>query len=319
MRFSVVVVNHNGLGWSRRAVESALSQEGVAVQVVVVDNGSTDGSLEEIEALGDPRLTVLKIGYNSGFCEACNRGFLAADGDMVCQLNDDAEYLPGALKAVDQGAEQNPTAGSFALSMRFLDRPTVLNSTGALVRWDGTGLDRDYGRRLNTLEALWNYDLQTRDTLGPCGGASAWRREVLAQLLPLPDFFIYGEDTDMALRARRLGYGSVYLPRAAVLHRGSMTTGKWKGGRKMELLVGNAAKLMVRNFGWPALARGLLVFTVRTAILTAKGDPEAAPRRKALLMLWRERGELGKQRAAIRATGPDARVAKWIGLHANGR
>ncbi len=312
-RFSVVLVNYNGREWTGEAVQSVLDQEGVTAEAIVVDNASTDGSREDLEQFvrssGPVEVRVLPQAANIGFAAGCNRGFEAARGELIVQLNNDAFLEEGALAAADRALAAHPEAGSLALSVRFRDRPGVLNSTGLVVFRDGSGRDRDF--ELSVPEGPH----EPTQTVGATGGAAVWRREVLERIGPLDeDFFMYSEDIDIALRAQRAGYACVYVPDAVVLHRFGASVSREPAGWRIEMAHRNSARVMVRNFGTAALAWGVFAFTARVVTLRLRvGRDESRARAKAVGFMVREWGKLRKQRRAIRALGPDRRVDSWIG------
>lgn len=315
-RFSVITVNYNGLGWTKAAVLSVLSQGGPSVEVLVVDNASKDGSLEELKALeGHGPVRLLPQTANIGFAAACNRGYEASRGDLILLLNNDAKLEPGALTAAEAAVARHPEAGSFALSMRFLDEPSKLNSTGLWVFWDGSTVDRDFGRPVSQGPAT------EEPVVGPMGGAALWRREALEKVGFLEEaFFMYAEDTDQALRAQRAGFASVYVPDAVVLHKGSVSVNREPRKWALELLHRNSMRVLSRNFGTPARWRGLLVFAARVVTGTLRNGPtDGAARLKALGFGLSHRKQLAEQRRRIRALGPDARVSVWIQLRAPSR
>lgn len=314
-RFSVITVNYNGLGWTKAAVLSVLGQQGPSVEVLVVDNASKDGSLEELRLLERPGPTPVRLlpqDSNLGFAAACNRGYQASRGDLILLLNNDARLEPGALAAAEAAVARHPEAGSFALSMRFLDEPSTLNSTGLWAFWDGSTVDRDFGKPVS------QGPVSEGPVVGPMGGAALWKREVLEKVGFLEEeFFMYAEDTDQALRAQRAGFACIHVPDAVVLHKGSVSVNREPRKWALELLHRNSMRVLARNFGTPARWRALMVFAARVVTGTLRnGGMDGAARLKALGFGFRHRKELREQRRAIRALGPDARVSVWLHLRA---
>ena len=108
LRFSGVLVNYNGLGWTVKALESVLAQRHPLVEAIVADSGSTDGSVPEIEAWiaahGDLPARLLPFEENIGFAAGCNRAFEVARGELLYLLNNDAETRGGVLDRIDAPA-----------------------------------------------------------------------------------------------------------------------------------------------------------------------------------------------------------------------
>jgi hypothetical protein len=245
---------------------------------------------------------------NIGFVAGSNRGFAAARGSFLVQLDNDAEMGEGALAAVEAAFAHHPEVGSVALSLRFLDRPNVLNSTGLVVYQDGTARDRDF-------EVAVEDDPPTPCmTAGASGGAAAWRREVIERVGPLAEeFFMYSGDVDMALRAQRAGYACLYVPDAVVFHRFGASVAREPAAWRAELAHRNSARVLVGNFGRFALARGVVAFALRVFTLRVRvGREEARARLRAVGFMLREWRSLGSQRRAIRKLGPDRLVDRWV-------
>ncbi len=310
LRFSVVLVNYNGLGWTVKALESVRAQGHPSVEAVVVDSGSTDGSVGEIEAWvrdhPDLPTRLLPFPENIGFAVGCNRAFEVSRGELIYLLNNDAEMQAGVLDRIDALAREHPEAGSFMCSMRFTDEPNTINSTGIVAFWDGSAMDRKWKRPLSENPGL-------SEVLGPCGGAAVWRREVLLKVGFLDEeFFMYSEDVDLAMRAQRAGYSCLYVPDAVVHHKGSLTAGRSPKLGLMEIQYRNVLLTLLRNFPAGARLRGWFMFTLRFATGFARyGRADIHCRLHAVRFVFRNRKRLAKERAAIRALGPDSRVLRW--------
>jgi GT2 family glycosyltransferase len=310
----VILVNYNGLGWTVRALDSVAAQRHPSVEVLVVDSGSSDASPEEIEAwMGrHPQVhpQLLRFRENIGFAVGCNRAFERSRGELLFLLNNDALMQEGVLDRADAAAREHPEAGSFMCSMRFLDSPERINSTGVVAFWDGTAMDRNWMRPLeeNPREVV--------EVLGPCGGAAVWRREVLEKVGFLDEeFFMYSEDVDLAMRARRAGYVSLYLPDAVVLHKGGATAARAPKIPLMEIQYRNVLLLMTRNFPALARVRGWIMYFARFATgFRRHGWTDTHCRFFAIRYVLARRERLAQERRAIRALGPDARVMRWTFL-----
>ncbi len=238
---TVVIPNWNG----RRllpACLAALEQQSLPdFEIVVVDNGSTDGSADWIRA-NHPTVRLLVNQENLGFATAVNQGIRASHGRFVALLNSDTEADRDWLAALVAAAEADPGAGMCASKMLFADRPEVINSTGicldlAGIAWDCRGGETDD-----------NLDQAPREVFGPCGGAALYRREMLEEIgLFDEDFFAYLEDVDLAWRARRAGWRALYVPSARVLH-GHSATGVEGSPFKSFHLGRNKIWLLVKNY-----------------------------------------------------------------------
>jgi len=217
----IVILNWNGRDYIRGCVRSALDQTYGNFRVLVVDNGSTDGSRETV-ADEFPEAGLLPLPDNLHFARGSNAGFEEALRDPECAfvapLNNDTRVDPEWLASLVASA-QEPRVGTVASKMVFMDRPEILNSTGIAIARDGSGLDRGWNQRDEG-----QFDTAV-DVFGPSAGAALYRREVLETVgLFDADFVAYYEDLDLAWRARLAGWEGRFSPRAVVFHKYSAST-----------------------------------------------------------------------------------------------
>ncbi len=216
---SVVIPNWNGLVHMPVCLEALRGQTYRDLEVIVVDNGSTDGSTAWI-ADEYPEVRQLILDRNLGLTGANNRGFRAARGEVLISLNNDTEAEPDLVAALVGALCEHPEAGIAAAKMRLFDRRDVLHSAG-----DGYGVD---GIPFN--RGVWQRDEGQFDRpgwiFGGCGGAVAYRRAMLDQVgLFDESFFMYCEDVDLNWRAQLAGWPCWYTPDAVVYHKLSATGG----------------------------------------------------------------------------------------------
>jgi hypothetical protein len=214
---TVIIPNWNGQHLLAPCLKALAAQTDQDHEVVLVDNGSQDGSVEWVRS-HFPAVRVLAQARNLGFAAAVNQGIRASDSCYVATLNNDTEPAPGWLAELVTSAESAPRVGMCASKMLFADRPGVINSTGICVDRAGIAWDRRGGEVDDEREAA------PVEVFGPCGGAALYRRAMLDEIgLFDEDFFAYLEDVDLAWRARRAGWRCLYAPAARVLHRHSAT------------------------------------------------------------------------------------------------
>lgn len=247
MKVSAIVVNRDGGPLLRAAVESLLGQDVAGgLEVIVVDNGSTDGSHEVVEARFAGRVTVVRNGENLGFGAANNVGIRASRGEFVLLLNNDAEAAPGCVAALVRAAA-DPRVGMVA--PKVLDHATRrrIDTVGHLVFPDG--LNRGRGR----LEPdTGQYD-GCRTALFPSGAAALFRRATLDDVgLFDESFFLYGEDADLGLRARRAGWECAFAPDAVAYHHYSRTAGAHSSLKAFHV-ERNRVWVLVKLFPWTAV------------------------------------------------------------------
>jgi len=218
MRLSVVIVNWNSREHLRDCLASLGAQSHRDLEIVVVDNGSSDGSAEMVAGVF-PAVRLIRSGENLGFAEGCNRGFAASTGPWIATVNNDAVAEPDwAARLVEAAALVPPDCGMLQSLMLYRDRPTIVNSAGLDLNPRGSGDDRWIGRPRPPLD-----DDRLQEIFCPTGGAAAYRREML-EAIRLddgyfdPQHFMYSEDLDLGWRARLAGWTAYYVPGAVVLH-----------------------------------------------------------------------------------------------------
>jgi GT2 family glycosyltransferase len=270
---SVIVVNWNRAEMLRACLESLVRQEGIVFEVVVVDNGSADGSLDVVREFRDSRRLDLQIvanRENRGFCEANNQGIAAARGALIGLLNNDAEAESGWLAAL-AAAFDRPEIGMAASKILVYEEPSRIDKCGHLIFPDGQNRGRgsgeiDSGQYDRREEALW-----------PDGCAAMYRREMFAEIGGFDeDFFAYGDDAELGLRARLAGWECVYVPAAVVRHRRGSTLGKYSM-KRIELIERNRVLLAAKLFPWRLLALNPFFYALRlcagaAAALRGRGE-----------------------------------------------
>lgn len=256
---SVVIVSHNGKKYLLRCLPTLFSQDYNNFEVIVVDNGSTDGLAAWLRA-EYPQVTLIPNHENLGYCTATNQGIAASQGEYIIVLDDDTVLEPGFLTAMITAAETSEDIGMVA-SLIVLDHaPELIDSAGIEV--DGAGLA--WNRHIGQPAA--NEPDQPLDVFGPAGAAGLYARRMLDQIGWLDeDYFIYYDDSDIAWRGQRAGWRCLYTPKAKVRHVHSATSGKWSPF-KSYLLGRNKLWTMIKNY---PLGRFLLYLPVIIAFEVA--------------------------------------------------
>ncbi len=243
---SIITVNWNGRHLLERCLHSLKTQTYASFDIVVVDNGSSDGSVEWVEA-NYPAATIIRNDRNLGFAVALNQGIQASDAPYVVTLNNDTEVVPGWLETLIQAAESAPDVGMCASHILFDDRRHIVDSMGIKVDWSGTAWNQGHGHP----------EPGNREEPIPVWGASAaaalYRRAMLDDIgLFDEDFFAYYEDVDLAWRAQSAGWRCLYVPAAIVYHVHSATAGR-NPRFKQYHISRNKLWTLVKNYRAPQL------------------------------------------------------------------
>ncbi len=218
MTVSVIIPNFNGKAILRNCLVSLLEHDRKPDQIVVVDNGSSDGSTKVIKE-EFPQVTLISLENNTGFTGANNLGLQASTGDNLVLLNNDCIVEPNWLYNLEKRME-DPSIAAVTSSMRNISDVNLMDSAGGKIDW--MGFSRDIGKG----EPASSYS-ESMDIPFPSGGAVMIRRSALPDPSKLfwNRLFAYQEDLDLGLELIRTGWKVVYEPTAIVRHMHSATAG----------------------------------------------------------------------------------------------
>ena len=241
LKVSIVVPNWNGMRFVGMCLDSLAQLDFEGHEVIIVDNGSIDGSREMIEEKY-PWVRLLKMPDNMGFAIACNEGIKASNAEYIVLLNNDIEVTPNWLKELYEGMERHPECGMGTTKMMFLDNRDVFYNTGDLFHSWSSGGGRGQGEKDTGQYEKEDY------VFGACAGAGIYRREFFNQVgLFDEDFFIFAEDVDINMRGQLKGLKAVYLPKAKVFHIGTATVGLYSD-RYVYLCKRNDIWVFIKNY-----------------------------------------------------------------------
>ena len=246
MKVSVVTPNYNGLKFLNNYFETLLIQSRFIEEIIIIDNASTDGSIEFIEEFMDSsnypiKIVLIKNEDNLGFAPAVNQGIEQAK----CENNDvELEWnaLEEIIKAMDESIELGENPFSIQSKMIQHYNRKLIDDAGdeyTLLAWtkkvgDGQPVDRY---------------LDKREIFSSCAGAALYRKSALEEIgLFDANFFAYVEDIDLAYRAQIYGYRNYFCPDSIVYHYGSATSGSRYNEFKIRLAARNNVFLIYKNF-----------------------------------------------------------------------
>ena len=242
---TIIIPNYNGLKFMDECIRSLNAQTYPNFRTLVVDNGSTDGS---VEWLKEHQIDTIFLPENTGFSGAVNVGIKAADTPYVLLLNNDVRvdeyFVAEMVRAIGQSER------IFSVSSRMIQmyHPELLDDAGDMYSILGWAYQRGVGRSSEL------YQKSCR-VFSACAGAAIYRRAVFDEIGLFDELhFAYLEDIDVGWRAKLYGYDNVYCPDAAVYHVGSGTSGSRYNSFKVRLAARNCIYLNYKNMpGWQLL------------------------------------------------------------------
>jgi hypothetical protein len=314
-RVGVVIPSWNGLEDLRDCLASVRAQEGADAEIMVVDNGSTDGTRSFLQREDIPHVA---LPANAGFAPAVNLGVSRTASPLVLLLNADTILEPDCLAVLAASMPGDPAVGGVQPRLLALDRgdprdrddPAVtVDSVGQALTGDGRA--REEGRGL----PQGSVPMARREVFGLCGAACMLRRELFTGLGGYDErYFSFYEDVDLNVRARIAGWRFLLEPEAVVWHVGEAA---WRLG--FERPTADNARLVARNrlatqvkfvparriprIAMVEVGSVVLAAAGRRLRLTLKGKVEA--------LRWLP--ELLRERRRLRQTGEPARAQAWLG------
>jgi GT2 family glycosyltransferase len=241
---STIIVNHERRDLLQSCLESlerALGAVDEETELIVVDNGSRDGSAALVRERF-PAIKVVALDRNEGFAGGVSRGIDQARGEWIAVFNNDTTVEPDAVAVMLEAGRLHPRVGAVAAQMRFADRRDVLNSAGLELDRLGIAADRLVGKRVDNHGPRLPYEV-----FGATGGAAIFRRDMLNQVGGFDEsYFAFFEDADLAWRAHSHGWRALYAPEAVVYHHHSATA-QHGSPAKLYLVGRNRVRTLAKN------------------------------------------------------------------------
>lgn len=245
---SIVIVTWNSAKHLPRCLACLRAQTFQDFELILVDNGSTDGTAEGIqEKHPDLDIKVIALEKNLGFATANNLGARMARGKWLVLLNADAFPEPDWLEKLLSAARENPEFTFFSSRQIQFDKPDLLDGAGDSYHVSGLAWRRYYNHNRQ------KYGTRPEEVFGACAAAALYKRECFLTVNGFDeDYFSYFEDVDLSFRLRLAGGRCLYVPQATVHHVGSASSGKmsdfviYHGHRNLEWTY-------LKNMPWPLL------------------------------------------------------------------
>ena len=251
MKVSVVTPNYNGIKFLNNYFETLLIQSRFIEEIIIIDNASTDGSIEFIEEfIKSPNypidIRLIKNEENLGFAPAVNQGIALAKCEYIYSLNNDVELEWNALDEIINAMEDSIDLGENPFSIQS---KMIQHYNRALI--DDAGDEYtilSWTKKTGDGQPIEKYN-EKREIFSSCAGAALYRKSVLEEIGPFDEnFFAYVEDVDLAYRAQIYGYRNYYCPNSIVYHYGSATSGSRYNEFKIKLAARNNVFLIYKNF-----------------------------------------------------------------------
>lgn len=265
-------------------LEALLHDQSQEYDIIIVDNGSIDGSAEYINSLqkeqtkqkeGRHQIFLIINNENMGFCKAVNQGIEAAKTPYVVLLNNDTKIIQGFVMHLEQALESGKDVFSVSAKMLMMNQPDRIDGAGDYYCALGWAFARGKGK----IASEPRYQ-KRREVFSACGGAAIYRAEVLKKIgLFDENHFAYLEDLDLGFRAKIYGYRNLYEPKAQVYHVGSGFSGSQYNDFKTGLASANSVYVILKNMPFLQIVLNLVFllpgFAAKCAFFSKKGMGKA--------------------------------------------
>lgn len=262
VKSTVVIPNYNGIKYIEACLESLFAGTTTDFEVIMVDNASTDGSLELIKEKF-PQVSLIENQENTGFDKAVNQGILASKTPYVILLNNDTKVELAFVHELEKMMEQDKSLFSASAKMIALHDKDKMDDAGDFYCALGWAFAKGKGKNPTLYQKSY-------DVFAACAGAAIYRRECFEEIgLFDENHFAYLEDIDIGYRAQLYGYRNCFAPNAVVYHAGSATSGSRYNAFKTKLASQNSIYLVYKNMPFlqilinvPFLFAGFLIKTL---------------------------------------------------------
>lgn len=236
---SIVIPNYNGNKYLKPCLDSVYAQSFKDLELIIIDNASTDGSYEWVKDYKD--IQFKRLNQNYGFSRAVNEGIYLAKGEYILLLNNDTIMAADFLEEILKEMKKHPKAFAVCSKMIQYHNPDLIDDAGdeySLMGWTRKRGDGQSISKYTTSEAVFS----------ACAGAALYRRAIFEEIGYFDEnFFAYMEDVDISYRARIYGYENRYCATAKIHHIGSATSGSRYNAFKVKLAAQNNIYVPYKN------------------------------------------------------------------------
>ena len=246
MKVSVVTPNYNGEKFLKTFLDSLNEDSEYIGEVIIIDNGSSDGSVGYLKnnSYNFP-LVLIENSENLGFAPAVNQGILKAKNELIFSINNDTEIKKGTIKALIDLINSSDEIFSVQAKMLQYNNKELIDDVGDeynLLAWTKKTGENHHSNEYSEVKEIFS----------SCAGAAMYKKSILDEIgLFDNNFFAYMEDVDLALRSKINGYKNLLCPEAIVYHIGSATSGSRYNEFKVKLAARNNVWVVYKNLPIP--------------------------------------------------------------------
>lgn len=244
---SVIIPNYNGLKYLKNCLNSLKNENKLFLEIIIVENGSNDGSAEYLNKLKDQSIKVIYNKKNLGFAKAVNQGINESNSEYVCLLNNDVEIANNFFSNLLNCIENDSKIFSVSSKMLQHDNRNLIDDAGDEYNLFAWSKKIANGKPLNTYN-------DSKEVFSSCAGAAMYRKAIFKEIGYFDEnFFAYLEDIDISYRALINGYKNIYCPEAICYHVGSASSGSKHNEFKTNLSPRNNIWVVYKNMPWPQI------------------------------------------------------------------
>jgi GT2 family glycosyltransferase len=300
---SIVVPNWNGEDVIGECLDSLRAQTFKDFEIIVVDNNSSDSSLDVIKSRY-PEVKLISLPENKGFCTAVNTGIINSQGEYIAILNNDTEVVPSWLEVLYKAFRDHPEISFCSSKMLYYDKRDRINNAGIKIKRNGDSSSIGAGQPDGP------FFEKEKEVFGACAGASIYRKRLFDDIgLFDESFFMYLDDVDLSFRAQLSGHRCLFIPKAIVYHKKGYSMQRHDKFSRLEVFLNsrNSVYCLLKNWPKSLLIKNMHRIFLRRLELVVRYTIQkmhkgtAIPFIKGKLVAYRNIGTILKQRRSVQS------------------